>query len=60
MYFYSDELSISASNEYGSFSAPYPWLYEVSGSQLVEPYRATTLALSGKLLLSSQICISIL
>ena len=40
-------LSVTASNEYGVFSAPYPWLNDIEGSQIVEPYKKTTLELSG-------------
>ena len=41
------DLYIMAFNEYGSFSAPYSWLDTVSGSQIVEPYKETTLSLNG-------------
>lgn len=41
------DLYIMAFNEYGSFSAPYSWLDSVSGSQIVEPYKETTLSLNG-------------
>ena len=41
------DLYLKATNEYGSFSAPYPWLEDVSGSQIVEPYKSTVLSLSG-------------
>jgi hypothetical protein len=41
------DLYIMAFNEYGSFSAPYSWLDSVSGSQIVEPYKETTLTLNG-------------
>ena len=42
------DLYIQASNEYGAFTAPYPWLETpVSGSQLVEPYKTSTLTISG-------------
>ena len=48
----SDSASISvinliASNEYGTFKAPYPWMTDVPGTQLVEPYKTTTLTLTG-------------
>lgn len=42
-------LEIKASNEYGYFSAPYPWLVG-DDIQLVEPYKNTTLTASGTLL----------
>lgn len=48
-YLTADELYVTATNEYGKFSAPYPWLEEVAGSQLVEPYKTTTLTLTGSL-----------
>lgn len=41
------DLYIQASNEYGTFTAPYPWLEDVIGSQLVEPYKQTTLTITG-------------
>ena len=37
------EITISAENEYGTFSAPYPWL--TSQSVFVEPYKQTTIAI---------------
>ena len=40
-------LTITASNEYGTFSAPYPWMNDVIGTQLVEPYKDSVLTLSG-------------
>ena len=40
------QMGITASNEYGIFSAPYPWLASV-GSQIVEPYKVTTLSVTG-------------
>ena len=40
-------LTIIASNEYGIFSAPYPWMNDVIGTQLVEPYKDSVLTLSG-------------
>lgn len=46
-------LLFSASNEYGIFSAPYPWLKDTIGAQLIEPYKTTTLTLSDTTLLSS-------
>jgi hypothetical protein len=41
------QVLITASNEYGVFSGPYPWMADVAGTQLVEPYKDTTLTLSG-------------
>lgn len=39
--------SLVASNEYGSFDGKsYPWMSDVSGTQLVEPYKNTTLVLT--------------
>lgn len=43
----SEMLSLIASNEYGLFEAPYPWLAVDLGAQLVEPYKLTTLTLLG-------------
>lgn len=43
----SPTLTLTASNEYGAFLGPYPWMTEVVGTQLVEPYKNTTLTLSG-------------
>lgn len=48
------DLSITASNEYGAFTAPYPWMDDVPGTQLVEPYKTTTLSLSGSYAVSGQ------
>lgn len=45
----TDDMYITAINEYGQFSAPYPWLDDVEGSQLVEPYKTTTLTAYGTL-----------
>jgi hypothetical protein len=42
------DISIHATNEYGVFSAPYPYLQ--NGELLVEPYKNTTLGLSGNFL----------
>jgi hypothetical protein len=39
--------SIIATNEYGQFSGPYDWFEDLAGSQLVEPYKNTTLLLEG-------------
>ena len=43
------ELSIVATNEYGKFSGPYPWLQSIAGSQVIEPYKLTNLTLDGEL-----------
>lgn len=45
----SDLLAIDliASNEYGTFKAPYPWMTDVLGTQLVEPYKTTNLTVTG-------------
>jgi hypothetical protein len=40
-------LNLIASNEYGTFKAPYPWMTDVPGTQLVEPYKTTNLTLTG-------------
>ena len=40
-------LTMTASNEYGIFLGPYPWMTQTVGTQLVEPYKNTTLTLSG-------------
>jgi hypothetical protein len=41
-----------ATNEYGSWEAAdhYPWMKEVAGTQLVEPYKNTQLGLLGPLI----------
>lgn len=43
----SEGMTLITSNEYGVFRAPYPWLTADPGAQLVEPYKLTTLTLSG-------------
>ena len=43
----TDQLRLTATNEYGVFDAPYPWLQDGTGSQLVEPFKLTTLTASG-------------
>ena len=40
------QIGIIASNEYGVYNGPYPWLAS-AGSQLVEPYKLTTLSVTG-------------
>lgn len=40
-------MNLLASNEYGTFTAPYPWMTDVPGTQLVEPYKITNLTLTG-------------
>jgi hypothetical protein len=42
-----DDLNIYATNEYGHFEAPYPWMSSVAGMQLVEPYKTSNLKLQG-------------
>lgn len=40
--------SIVATNEYGQYDgSPYPWMSEVEGTQLVEPYKQTLLTVLG-------------
>ena len=46
-YFSTDDLYIESSNEYGVFSAPYPWMDDVDGTMFVEPYKKSTLIISG-------------
>ena len=42
------KISVIAANEYGHFDGKsYPWMLDVTGTQLVEPYKNTTLTLSG-------------
>ena len=44
----SSKMSLAATNEYGQFNGKsYPWMKDVEGTQLVEPYKNTTLTLSG-------------
>ncbi len=42
-----DSIRLIASNEYGVYSGPYPYLTENGGMQLVEPYKTTELLLNG-------------
>lgn len=42
----NDQLIIIATNEYGIYEGPYPWLDNIPGSQIVEPYKLTTLTTS--------------
>jgi hypothetical protein len=42
-----EDMQLTASNEYGQFEAEYPWLNDVEGTQLVEPYKDTTLEITG-------------
>ena len=42
------KMSVIATNEYGQFDGKsYPWMSDVTGTQLVEPYKNTTLTLFG-------------
>ncbi len=34
-------------NEYGAYKGSYPWFSDYPGSQLVEPYKETTITLTG-------------
>ena len=45
----SEMMMVEASNEYGVWPAAkdYPYMQEIEGTQLVEPYKKTTLQLSG-------------
>lgn len=46
-----NEIILAATNEYGQFDsvgAPYPWLEDVYGSQIVEPYKNTTFTVAGE------------
>ena len=40
------QIGVTASNEYGIYNGPYPWL-ATAASQLVEPYKVTTLSVTG-------------
>lgn len=42
----ASQLRIVASNEYGVFKGPYPWLEDIVGSQIVEPYKLTELIIT--------------
>lgn len=46
-------LYITAENEYGQYGGKYSWLNDVEGSQLVEPYKTTTLTAGGPKVASS-------
>lgn len=43
----STEVHLRASNEYGVYEAPYPWLLNNNSTALVEPFKSTTLSLLG-------------
>lgn len=44
----SKSFTITATNEYGSYDgSSYPWMSDVEGTQLVEPYKSTLLSLYG-------------
>jgi len=43
----TEELRLTATNEYGVYDAPYPWLNDGTGAQLVEPMKRTILTASG-------------
>ena len=45
----SEMMTVRSSNEYGEWKAAkdYPWMKDVEGTQLVEPYKKTLLELSG-------------
>lgn len=45
----ASQLRIIASNEYGVFEGPYPWLEDVLGSQIVEPYKLTELTIASSI-----------
>jgi hypothetical protein len=42
-----NDIQIIAENEYGIFNAPYPYLVRSPNSVLIEPYRNTTLTVTG-------------
>lgn len=41
------DLLIIATNEYGAYVGPYPWLNTIPGSQIVEPHKLTMLTAIG-------------
>lgn len=44
----SKSFSITATNEYGQYNgSSYPWMSEIEGTRLVEPYKVTLLKLTG-------------
>ena len=43
----SADVHLLASNEYGVYQAPYPWLLNSNSTDLVEPFKSTTLSLLG-------------
>lgn len=52
----TDLIYVTATNEYGSFVAePYNWMKDVDGTQLVEPYKVTNLAISGSKIESTKL-----
>ena len=46
------QLMMEASNEYGVYKVTYPYFAEFPGSQFVEPFKSTTIKLSGSLVAS--------
>jgi hypothetical protein len=51
----SSELYFKASNEYGVYETKYPWFDDYKGSQLVEPYKNTTMTAHGTMTRNAQI-----
>jgi hypothetical protein len=44
----SRSFAVRATNEYGYYDgSKYPWMSDISGTQLVEPYKSTLLTLNG-------------
>lgn len=44
----SRSFAVRATNEYGFYDgSKYPWMSDISGTQLVEPYKSTLLTLNG-------------
>lgn len=43
----TEEFRLTATNEYGVYDAPYPWLNDGTGAKLVEPMKRTILTASG-------------
>lgn len=43
----TNDIYLTAMNEYGHFDAPYPWMKDIPGTQLIEPYKTSTLTLTG-------------
>ena len=53
VYMAMGQVLMAATNEYGQYKGSYPFFAEFPGSQLIEPYKQTTITLSGEMVDSS-------